>query len=224
MFVSTGIAADIIGVCTKTLYNWERNGRFLPAFRTAGGHRRYDVKQLKNMTENGGNIGRTDGKDDEIVPEMSRTRAVCYSRVSAPKQRGDIERQETYLKEYCSEKGYNVVMSCKDIASGLNDNRKGLMRLMDAVMSGRVDRVVVTYGDRMARFGTGIIKRVLKNNGVELEMAMERDKKETEKDSDGHRELMDDLVAIITSFAGKLHRKRRGKTSLPVHIDKSINT
>ncbi|MHA1145609.1 MAG: MerR family DNA-binding transcriptional regulator [Candidatus Helarchaeota archaeon] len=30
-----------MGVCTKTLRRWESSGRFLPTFRTAGGHRHY---------------------------------------------------------------------------------------------------------------------------------------------------------------------------------------
>ncbi|MHA1313552.1 MAG: MerR family DNA-binding transcriptional regulator, partial [Candidatus Helarchaeota archaeon] len=41
-----GEAASFLGVCTKTLRRWESSGRFLPTFRTAGGHRRYSRDAL----------------------------------------------------------------------------------------------------------------------------------------------------------------------------------
>lgn len=38
-------ASEILGVSTKTLRRWEKDGKISP-FRTPGGHRRYDKEQL----------------------------------------------------------------------------------------------------------------------------------------------------------------------------------
>ncbi|MHA1733836.1 MAG: MerR family DNA-binding transcriptional regulator, partial [Promethearchaeota archaeon] len=43
MLVRIGVAAAILGVCTRTLRRWEASGKLLPACRTAGGHRRYET-------------------------------------------------------------------------------------------------------------------------------------------------------------------------------------
>jgi putative resolvase len=40
-----------------------------------------------------------------------------------------------------------------DIASGLNENRRGLLRLLDAVKNSGEATVIIEYKDRLARFG-----------------------------------------------------------------------
>jgi putative resolvase len=45
-FVNITVAAQVLGVCVKTLKRWEASGR-ITAQRTPGGHRRYDVEKLK---------------------------------------------------------------------------------------------------------------------------------------------------------------------------------
>lgn len=39
------------------------------------------------------------------------------------------------------------------IGSGINYTKKGLLYLIDRIMSGDVERVVVLYKDRLIRFG-----------------------------------------------------------------------
>ena len=40
--------SKILGVCVMTLRNWEREGK-LKSSRTAGGHRRYKLEDIKNI-------------------------------------------------------------------------------------------------------------------------------------------------------------------------------
>jgi len=105
----------------------------------------------------------------------------------------------------------------RDIASGLKDRRSGLYRLLDNVIAGQVDRVIVTYPDRLARFGTGFIEHVLSNHGAVME-AVHSSRAGNAKKSTGssagvdpYHVLVEDMVALVTSFAGKIHRLRRGK-------------
>ena len=41
----------------------------------------------------------------------------------------------------------------EDIGSGLNMNRKGLLQLLEYVIDGKVEEIVIAYKDRLTRFG-----------------------------------------------------------------------
>jgi len=84
---------------------------------------------------------------------VEEVRAIIYARVSSSDQKKDLERQIQYLTQYCSAKGYRVVDVLSDVASGLKANRRGLLKLFNYVVNRQVDVVVVTYKDRLTRFG-----------------------------------------------------------------------
>ena len=45
-FLNIGQAAKLCGVSVKTLRRWEQSGKITPTY-TAGGHRRYELAQLR---------------------------------------------------------------------------------------------------------------------------------------------------------------------------------
>jgi putative resolvase len=202
-FLSIGTAALLLGVCTKTLRRWDRAGKLHPAFRTAGNHRRYDRQSLLTKLRTNVAQSKTNGG---ASPLPIRTRAAIYGRVSSARQRkaGDLERQLRQLRAYCSAHAYRAVQTYSDIGSGLNDRRKGLLRLFRDVAAGKVDVVVVNYQDRLARFGIQIIRQFLTSWAVSLEIIHP-----TVVESSPHAELITDLTAILYSFMGKLYRLRR---------------
>jgi predicted site-specific integrase-resolvase len=138
-------------------------------------------------------------------PSGGEVRAVIYARVSSSDQRSDLERQVEYLTQYCSSKGYRVVDILSDVASGLKTDRKGLLKLFDYVVNRRVDVVVVTYRDRLTRFGSEYLEYFFKQYGVRIEVAF------GEEPKDAYQELVEDLIEIVTSFAGKLYGLRGHK-------------
>jgi len=138
----------------------------------------------------------------EGLPISKEVRVVIYARVSSSDQRSDLERQVQYLTEYCASKGYRVVDVLSDVASGLKTDRKGLLRLFNYVVNRQVDVVVVTYRDRVTRFGFEYLEYFFKQYGVRVEVVF------GEEPKDVHQELVEDLIEIITSFAGKLYGMR----------------
>jgi len=73
------------------------------------------------------------------------------------------------LTQYCSAKGYRVVDVLSDVASGLETNRRGLMKLFNYVVNRQVDVVVVTYKDRLTRFGLEYLEYFFKQFDVRIE-------------------------------------------------------
>ncbi len=133
-------------------------------------------------------------------------RAVIYARVSSHKQRKDsnLERQVERLRNYCSAKGYKIVDVITDVASGLKENRSGLIKLFDMVENRRVDVVVVEFKDRLTRFGFDYLQRYFDSHNVRIEVVEETEKNYFE-------ELMEDFISIIISFAARIYGKKSQK-------------
>lgn len=94
----------------------------------------------------------------------------------------------------------------KEVGSGLNDKRKKLLELIALVVNNRVNRVFVTYRDRLTRFGFNYLETVFNAYGVEIVTV----KQDSEKRS-VEQELVDDMMALIVSFSGKLYGLRGKK-------------
>jgi putative resolvase len=197
-----------LGISYSTLSRWVREGR-IRAVRTAGGVFRVPESEVRRIAEG--------------LPMSKEVKAVVYARVSSSDQKSDLERQIQYLTQYCSSKGYRVVDVLSDVASGLKTDRRGLLKLFDYVVNRQVDVVVVAYRDRLTRFGFEYLEHFFKQHGVRVEVAF------GEEPKNSYQELVEDLIEIVTSFAGKLyglrsHKKKRlveGFKKLLEEVEKS---
>jgi len=133
-------------------------------------------------------------------------RIAIYARVSGNTQKDDLERQitslEDYVREHYPQVEYVVV---KDIASGLKEDRRGLRKLIEMARKRRIDAVVVAYKDRLTRFGFTYLKELFEAYGVRIIVAFHEEPK------DYYQELVEDLIAIVTLFAGRIYGKRSRK-------------
>lgn len=186
-------AADYLNVSLDTLRKWDRSGKLVP-LKTSGGHRRYKKSLLDEY------IG--------IIPinqEDCKSPIVCatYARVSsnAQKQKGDLDRQSQRLSEYCAKNNLFVKHIIKDVGSGLNDNRIGFKKLIDLIVNGKVNKVIVEYKDRLTRFQFNFVKEMFENYGCEVIVI-------NGLDVSNEEELAADIISIIASFSGKFYGKR----------------
>lgn len=138
-----------------------------------------------------------------IVPDerlQKQEYTVCYARVSSSENRSNLESQAQRLVDYCHAKGYAVQEVIKECASGLNDKRPKLLRLLE---SPHVTKIVVEHSDRLSRFGINFLTCLLKQKGCEIEII--------NRSADDKEDLMHDFVAIVTSFCARLYGLRRNK-------------
>jgi len=139
------------------------------------------------------------------IRQGSETRAVIYARVSGNDQIEDLKRQIEDLSQYCIARGYKVVGVLSDVGSGLNTGRKGLMKLFDYIINRKADVVVITYKDRLTRFGFEYLEFFFKQYNVKIEAVL------GEEPKDAYQEFVEDLMSTIKSFAGKLYGMRSQK-------------
>lgn len=136
-----------------------------------------------------------------VLPERRASlKTVVYARVSSAQKRDDLERQAERCLEFCRANGWEVWRVVKETASGMNDRRPKLSKLLT---SSEPLRLVVEHKDRLTRFGFGYFELLLPKLGWELIVV--------NRDADDEDDLMKDLVAIITSFCCRLYGLRRGK-------------
>ena len=144
-----------------------------------------------------------------LDPESSDSdKSVCiYARVSTPKQKTDLENQIKFLRQYLVSKGLNPEYVYSDIASGMNEDRKGLNEMMSDIISGKISKVVISHKDRLTRFGFGYLKTIFSRYNTEIEIVNLEDEKSFQD------ELSEDLIAIIHHFSMKFYGKRKNKCS-----------
>ena len=128
-----------------------------------------------------------------------------YGRVSTPKQKKDLENQLSLIKQFANSNGHIVkdeyVFS--DIASGMNDNRRSLNKLLSKIKDGEISKIFITNRDRLTRFGFGYFKEICSLYDVEIIEINETEDKTFEE------ELSEDLIAIIHHFSMKFYGKRK---------------
>jgi len=179
-------AKKLLGVTTRTIQRWDKDGK-IRVVRTVGGRRRIPESEVKRI------LGL---REERII--------VGYARVSSSTQRDDLERQKQSIMAYAKERGYGEIQILSDIGSGLNEKRKNFLKLLEMVSEGDVSKVIVAYEDRLTRFGFGTLSKLFLAFGTTIE-AINHEEKAPQK------ELVEDLITIVSHFAGKLYGMRSHK-------------
>lgn len=168
--------AKKMGVSYTTAFRWWKAGRL-------------DAYQLDTGTV----IVRDPATQQEAL------KVALYARVSSEGQKEHVVRQLERLREYALAKGYQVSKEVTEIASGLNDHRPKLMKLL---LDPSIGTIIVEHKDRLTRFGFNYIDQLLTMQGRKLEVVFL---------TDTNNELVDDFVAVITSMAARIYGRRNSK-------------
>lgn len=134
---------------------------------------------------------------DSNQPPVGQEHTVVYARVSSSENRKNLNTQAERVVQFCEANGWQVHEVVKECASGLNDQRPKLLKILT---KGRATRIVVEHKDRLTRFGFAYLVALFPGEIVVVNQA---------EDSDA--DLMQDLVSLVTSFCARLYGKRRSK-------------
>ena len=102
-------AAEILGVCTKTIRRWDKSG-LIVCFRTIGGHRRISAVEIAKIIK-------VEPIQFQNYPDNS---TAVYCRVSShdQKKKGDLERQISASVQFCNEKWISDPLFSKILHAG----------------------------------------------------------------------------------------------------------
>jgi putative resolvase len=111
---------------------------------------------------------------------------------------GSLLQPEKMIRSYAKDKGCGGVQILSDVGSGLDEDRRGFLRLLGMVTE---RKVIIVYEDRLARFGFETLRMVFQVFGAAIEVINSEEKTPQE-------ELVEDLITIVSHFAGELYGMR----------------
>lgn len=195
--IKIGKAAELLGVSIQTLRRWEKLGKISPDSRSIGDTRYYDVDKLMGIKT----------KQTDVT--------IAYARVSSHDQKQDLVRQAQLLSNYCLSKGwtYEVI---QDLGSGMNYHKKGLKKLLELILEGKIKRLVITHKDRLLRFGSELIFAICQERKIEVVIINQGDEPSFEE------ELAKDVLEIITVFSARLYGARSHKNKKLIEAAKVL--
>ncbi len=201
--ISISEVSKMTGVTIKTLKIWDNEGKLKAKFKTSGGHRRYDIDDIKKFT------------GENNIQQNTQRNVFIYCRVSTKKQAdsGNLLRQKERLIQYCNDKQYNVIQIFEEVASELNDKRRELIKMLRRL--NEVNSIIIEYPDRFARFGYNYLQEFCKSLNVNIESIQQNEKLQP------NEEMVNDLISIVTCFSARLYGARGGR-KVKKDIKKSI--
>lgn len=182
----------ILNVTYSTIKNYDKQGKLLIK-RTETGRRIVFREDLLQYLDSIGLLY----NDDKAT-----RRDVIYARVSTDEQKtnGDLDRQVLFLFEHCNDLHNPLVI--KEVGCALNDRREKMQALLDMVAKDEVNRIFVTYRDRLTRFGFHYLETFFASHNVELIIVNNEEKERVFQE-----ELTKDIIALVASLSKKYDQR-----------------
>jgi excisionase family DNA binding protein len=183
-----GQAAKLLDVHPNTIRRWHAAGKLRCQWTPGGKERRVPESEIRRL------MGLSKNADAVAL----------YGRVSGHGQKDDLAAQVKRLQtEFAA--GFAQTYILTDIGSGLNARRRRLGQLLELARHRSIRAVAMTYKDRLTRFGFEYLAAFLTAYGVEV-LVLHPDDDQTPEE-----ELVADMIALVTSFAGRLYGRRSHK-------------
>lgn len=129
---------------------------------------------------------------------------VIYARVSTIKQKQDLENQVNLAEQFSIKNGLKISDVYKDIGSGINFDRKEFKRLLDNVVEHKIDKIIITYKDRLSRIGFDLFKELFEKFNCEIIVINDIDNEQIIE-----KEIFNEIISLIHCFSMKVYSNRR---------------
>ena len=134
-------------------------------------------------------------------------KTVIYARVSTQKQKKDLENQILLLKQFCFSNGIKLSGVYSDVASGISfAKRKDFFILLDEILDYRIEKIIITYKDRVSRVGFELFQKLFERFGAEIIIVSEVGNPNLDS-----QEIFEEIVSLLHSYSMRLYSKRKNK-------------
>ena len=141
---------------------------------------------------------------DFLNKDINR-KTVIYARVSTKKQKNDLKNQIELLKNFCFQNGYTINEVYSDIASGITfENRIDLFKLIDEIINNKIEKIIITYKDRLSRIGFDFFKTLFNKFGCEIIVISEVGSNKLDRE-----EIFEEIISLLHCYSMKMYSKRK---------------
>jgi predicted site-specific integrase-resolvase len=143
----------------------------------------------------------------QLLNKDVKRKTVIYARVSTSKQKNDLKNQITLLKNFCFQNGWLLDGIYQDTASGISfEKRKEFFILLDEIINHKIEKVVISYKDRISRVGFELFFHLFQKFDTEIIIASNVGSEKLDS-----QEVFEEIVALLHCYSMKLYSKRRNK-------------
>ena len=154
--------------------------------------------------------GRYDYDADSVYKMLNKDierKTYIYARVSTPKQKADLDNQIQLLKTFCFQNGYVINGIFQDIASGISfEKRTQFFNMLDDIIAGKVNKIIITYKDRLSRVGFELFSYLFKKYGCEIIVISEVGSEKLDS-----QEIFEEIISLLHCYSMKLYSSRKQK-------------
>jgi putative resolvase len=158
--------------------------------------------------------------DDDVYKILNKDikRKICiYARVSTPKQKKDLENQIEFLKAWSFSAGYQLNAIYSDVASGISfDKRKDFFIMLDEIINHKIEKVIISYKDRLSRVGFELFSHLFKQFGTEIVVVSEVGNIKLDSE-----EVFEEIISLLHCYSMKLYSKRKNNKHIEVSVVES---
>ena len=142
-----------------------------------------------------------------------------YARVATSKQKPDLDNQISMLKQFCFSNGYCISKVFSDIASGISfEKRKEFFKMLDDIVSGKVERIVITYKDRLSRVGFELFYHLFKKYNCEIIVMSEVGSQKLDSE-----EIFEEIVSLLNCYSMKMYSRRKAQKIKKILDESEVN-
>lgn len=152
--------------------------------------------------------GRYEYNEESVYAFLNKDvkrKTYIYARVSTSKQKHDLDNQIELLKQFCFTNGYVISGIYADVASGISfEKRHQFFKMLDDIISNKVERVVITYKDRLSRVGFDLFYYLFQKYNCDIVVMSEVGSEKLDS-----QEIFEEIVSLLHCYSMRLYSKRK---------------
>ena len=175
----------LLKVTRQTLCSYVKLG-YIKVIKMSNGYYNYDQQSVFQFLN--------------IEPPSNKIN-VIYARVSTYKQKNDLTNQVDSIKHFCNKNNIKYSKIYKEIASGIDFDRKIFQIMLNDVINCKIKNIYITFKNRISRLSFLTLQNIFSHLGTNIIPIY--------SDVNNNDEIMDELISLIHILSTKQYSNRR---------------
>ena len=193
---------NLLNISRATLYRYRKSGKLKINSKLSFNNYIYDDDSVYAL------IG--------YKKEHKNKKIISYSRVSTQNQKEQLKEQTKRIYDSCISRGIVLDEQFEDIKSGMNSDRPSFQKIIQMIIQGKVELLVIENKDRLIRFGYDTLESIFKYFGCKILVL-----NDVLENKSYEQELTEDLISIIHYFTMKNYSHRRKLNKLRKELEEN---